>query len=178
MKILEAERWQKSANPHEVALLQQQQEEDKVDSTTAQETKSTTSPAVRPLGGGPGADPSNEHQCAPSRGPEGRRARRMEEKRGIATARGTSSFLKADFPAHAPKRHPQCTPRYPAYGMGARPYMTYSWLAGAKKANRRARSVLLPRGRCTASSSPRPTVQPQTRGQVCMSGTWHAGSCA
>jgi hypothetical protein len=27
MKILEAERWLKSANPHEVALLQQQQEE-------------------------------------------------------------------------------------------------------------------------------------------------------
>jgi hypothetical protein len=27
MKILEAERWQKSANPHEVALLQQQQED-------------------------------------------------------------------------------------------------------------------------------------------------------
>jgi hypothetical protein len=43
MKILEAERWQKSANPHKVALLQQQQEEDKVDSTTAQEIKSTTS---------------------------------------------------------------------------------------------------------------------------------------
>ena len=51
MKILEAERWQKSANPHEVALLQQQQEEDKIGSTTAQETKSTTSPAVRPSEG-------------------------------------------------------------------------------------------------------------------------------
>jgi hypothetical protein len=33
MKILEAERWQKSANPREVALLQQQKEEDKIDST-------------------------------------------------------------------------------------------------------------------------------------------------
>jgi hypothetical protein len=53
MKILEAERWQKSANPHEVALLQQQQEEDKTGSTTAQETKSGSSPAVRPLGGWP-----------------------------------------------------------------------------------------------------------------------------
>jgi hypothetical protein len=50
MKILEAERWQKSANPHEVALHQQQQEEDKIDSTTAQETKSTSFPTVRPLG--------------------------------------------------------------------------------------------------------------------------------
>jgi hypothetical protein len=35
MKILEAERWQKSANLHEVVLLQQQQEEDKIDNTTA-----------------------------------------------------------------------------------------------------------------------------------------------
>jgi hypothetical protein len=34
----------------------------------------------------------------------------------------------------------------------------------AKKANRRARSVLPPRGRCAASSSPRPTVQPQAQG--------------
>jgi hypothetical protein len=50
MKILEAKLWQKSANPHEVALLQQQQEEDKIDSTAVQETKSASSPAVRPLG--------------------------------------------------------------------------------------------------------------------------------
>jgi hypothetical protein len=50
MKILEAEQWQKSANPREVALLQQQQEEDKIDNTTAQETKSASSLAVRPLG--------------------------------------------------------------------------------------------------------------------------------
>jgi hypothetical protein len=35
MKILEAEQWQKSANPREVVLLQQQQEEDKIDSNTA-----------------------------------------------------------------------------------------------------------------------------------------------
>jgi hypothetical protein len=50
MNILEVERWQKGANPHEVAPLQQQQEEDKIGSTTAQETKSASSPAVRPLG--------------------------------------------------------------------------------------------------------------------------------
>jgi hypothetical protein len=50
MKILEAERWQKSANPHEVTLLQQQQEEDKIDSTIMQETESTSSPTVRSLG--------------------------------------------------------------------------------------------------------------------------------
>jgi hypothetical protein len=39
MKILEAERWQKSANPHEVAPLQQQQEEDKIGSTTTQKRR-------------------------------------------------------------------------------------------------------------------------------------------
>jgi hypothetical protein len=48
MKILEAERWQKSANLHEVVLLQQQQEEDKIDSTTVQKTKSASSQVVRP----------------------------------------------------------------------------------------------------------------------------------
>jgi hypothetical protein len=51
MKILEFERWQKGANLHEIALLQQQQEEDKIGSATAQETKSATSPAVRPSEG-------------------------------------------------------------------------------------------------------------------------------
>jgi hypothetical protein len=34
----------------------------------------------------------------------------MQEKRGMATARGVNSFLKADFPAHAPKRHKQVSP--------------------------------------------------------------------
>jgi hypothetical protein len=47
MKILEAERWRKSANPHEVALLQQQQEEGKIGSAIVQETKSASSPAAR-----------------------------------------------------------------------------------------------------------------------------------
>jgi hypothetical protein len=51
MKILEAERWQKSANLHEVVLLQQQQEEDKIDNTTAQKMKSASSQAVKPLEG-------------------------------------------------------------------------------------------------------------------------------
>jgi hypothetical protein len=53
MKILEAERWQKSANPHEVALLQQQQEEDKISSSTVQETESASSPAAIPQEGWP-----------------------------------------------------------------------------------------------------------------------------
>jgi hypothetical protein len=34
----------------------------------------------------------------------------MEEKRGMATAQGTSSFLKADFPVRAPKRHGRVSP--------------------------------------------------------------------
>jgi hypothetical protein len=34
----------------------------------------------------------------------------MEEKRGMATARGMSSFLKADFPARAPKHHGRVSP--------------------------------------------------------------------
>jgi hypothetical protein len=81
---------------------------------------------------------------------------------------GDELLFKGRFPCSCPEASraslPQCTPRYPPYGMGARPYMTCSWLAGAKKANRRARNVLPPRGRCAASSSPRPTVQPQARG--------------
>jgi hypothetical protein len=38
------------------------------------------------------------------------------------------------------------------------------WSQSAKKANRRARSVLPTRGRCAASSSPRPTAQPPAWG--------------
>jgi hypothetical protein len=110
MKILEAERWQKSANPHGVAPLQQQQEEDKIGSTTVQETKSARSSAVRPLGGDPNVDSPSEHRRAPSRGSEGGRAQWMREMRGMATARGVSPFLKADFPARATKRHGQVSP--------------------------------------------------------------------
>jgi hypothetical protein len=51
MKILEAKRWQTGANPHEIALLQQQQEEDKISSASAQEMKSASSPMVRPSEG-------------------------------------------------------------------------------------------------------------------------------
>jgi hypothetical protein len=71
MKILEAERWKKSANLHGVVLLQQQQEEDKVDNTTAQKTKSASTAGE----GGPDADSSSEHRRAPSRGQEGGKVR-------------------------------------------------------------------------------------------------------
>jgi hypothetical protein len=53
----------------------------------------------------------------------------MQEKRGMATARGMNSFLKADFPARARKRHGQGLPRrapgLPFYDMGAMPHMSY-----------------------------------------------------
>jgi hypothetical protein len=40
MKILEAERWRKNANPHGVALRQQQQEEDKIGGTATSASSS------------------------------------------------------------------------------------------------------------------------------------------
>jgi hypothetical protein len=47
MKILEAERWRTGASPHEIVLLQQQQEEGKIGSAIAQETTSASSPVVK-----------------------------------------------------------------------------------------------------------------------------------
>jgi hypothetical protein len=74
----------------------------------------------------------------------------MQEKRGMATARGMNSFLKADFPARAPKRHgqglPRCAPGFPFYDMGARPHMSYKLAQSTKKANRRTGSVQPPCG--------------------------------
>jgi hypothetical protein len=53
----------------------------------------------------------------------------MQERRGMATARGMNSFLKADSLARALKRHgqglPQRVPRFLFYDMGARPHMSY-----------------------------------------------------
>jgi hypothetical protein len=99
-------------------------------------------------------------------------------------------FLKASFPARAPKRHgqglPRCTPRFPFYDTGARPHMSYKLARSAKKANRRTRSVqptavvrpfifTATNGQegepphkerataprlCAPSSSPQPAVQP------------------
>jgi hypothetical protein len=47
MNILETKHLRKSANPHEVALLQQQQEEGEFGSAIVQEMKSASSPAAR-----------------------------------------------------------------------------------------------------------------------------------
>jgi hypothetical protein len=61
-----------------------------------------------------------------------------------------NSFLKADYPAHASKRHgqglPRCAPRFPFYDMGARPHTSYKLAQSAKKANRRTGSMQPPCG--------------------------------
>jgi hypothetical protein len=68
----------------------------------------------------------------------------------MATAQGMNSFLKADFPACAPKRHgqglPWCAPGFPFYDMGPRPHTSYKLARGAKKANRHAGSLQPPYG--------------------------------
>jgi hypothetical protein len=68
----------------------------------------------------------------------------------MATARGMNSFLKADFPARAPKRHgqglPRCAPGFPFYDMGARPHTSYKLARSVKKANCRTGSVQPPCG--------------------------------
>jgi hypothetical protein len=72
------------------------------------------------------------------------------EKQDMAATRRVNPFLKADFPAHAPKRHeqglPRCAPGFPSYDMGARPHMSYKLARSAKKANHRTLSVQLPYG--------------------------------
>jgi hypothetical protein len=61
-----------------------------------------------------------------------------------------NSFLKANFPARAPKRHgqglPRCTLGFPFYDMGAKPHMSYKLARSAKKANHRTGSVQPPCG--------------------------------
>jgi hypothetical protein len=60
---------------------------------------------------------------------EDERAPRVGEKQDLAATRGVNPFLKADFPARAPKRHgqglPRCAPGFPFYDMGAMPHMSY-----------------------------------------------------
>jgi hypothetical protein len=82
---------------------------------------------------------------------EGERAPRVGEKQGMAATRGMNPFLKADYPARAPKRHgqglPRCAPGFPSYDTGARPHMSYKLAQSAKKANRRTRSMPPPHSR-------------------------------
>jgi hypothetical protein len=66
----------------------------------------------------------------------------------MAAIRGVNPFLKANFPARAPKHHgqglPRCAPGSPSYDMGAKPHMSYKLARSAKKANRRTRSMQPP----------------------------------
>jgi hypothetical protein len=81
---------------------------------------------------------------------EGKRAPRVGEKQDMAATRGMNPFLKAHFPARAPKSHgqglPRCAPRFPSYDTGARPHMSYKLPRSANKANRCTKSVQPPRG--------------------------------
>jgi hypothetical protein len=87
----------------------------------------------------------------------------------MAATRGVNPFLKADFPARAPKCHGQgllrCALGFPSYDTGVRPHMLYKLARSAKKANRRTRSMPLPRGstplhlRCNQRSRRRTAAQ-------------------
>jgi hypothetical protein len=107
---------------------------------------------------------------------EDERAPRVGEKQDMDATRGMNPFLKADFPARAPKRHgqglPRCAPGFPSYDMGQAPHVIQagpkreegesshrerattlrlfalpsSLHPVVKEANRRIRSVQPPRG--------------------------------
>jgi hypothetical protein len=80
----------------------------------------------------------------------GKRTPRVGKKQDMDATRRVNPFLKANFPARAPKRHRQCLPRcapgFLSYDMGARPHMSYKLARSAKNANRRTRSVQPPCG--------------------------------
>jgi hypothetical protein len=98
MNILETEHRRKSANPHEVALLQQQQEEGDIGSAMAQETKSASSPAARsPRGKALAWNlPPNAralHLAEQSRDLEGEGAQRARRRKGTASGRKAKARL-------------------------------------------------------------------------------------
>jgi hypothetical protein len=68
----------------------------------------------------------------------------------MATAREIDPFLNADLPTRAPKHHEQSLPRralgLPPHDTGARSHMSYKLTQNARRANRRTRSMQLPRG--------------------------------
>jgi hypothetical protein len=120
------------------------------------------------------------------------RTPRVEEKQVMAATRGVNPFLKADFPARAPKRHgqglPRCAPGFPPYDMGVRPHMSYKLARSAKKANCRTRSVQVPCGytpfhlhrdkeanrRTRSVQPPRGCASPRLRRNQ-RSNLWHEG---
>jgi hypothetical protein len=88
----------------------------------------------------------------------------MQEKRGMATARGMNSFLKVDFLACPPKRHrqglPRRTPGFLFYDMGARPHM--SCIQRWPEARRRR---IIAQGACNRLAITRPSTFATTSGQ-------------
>jgi hypothetical protein len=98
MKILEAERWRKGANPAKVVLLWQQQEEGEIGSAIAQEAKSASSPVVTSPRGNALARtlPSNAstlHQAEQSRDLGGKGAHRAQRQKDTASGREAKAWL-------------------------------------------------------------------------------------
>jgi hypothetical protein len=99
MKILEAEWWWKDANPHGVAPLQRQQEEDKIsDATTSARSPTVKSPEETTLTWIPPENTGASHLEA--RKAKGRGGRRGSE--ACLLPRGSTPFLKADPPHSRP----------------------------------------------------------------------------
>jgi hypothetical protein len=88
----------------------------------------------------------------------------MQEKRGMTTARGMNSLLKADFLARAPKRHRQGLPRralgFPFYDMGARPHMSY-----IRRWTEARRRRIVAQGACNCPAVTRPSTIATASGQ-------------
>jgi hypothetical protein len=82
----------------------------------------------------------------------------------MAATRGVNPFLKADFPAHAPKRHgqglPRCTPGFPSYDTGPGLTCNTSW----PEARRRRTTA---QGACNRPAVIRPFIFAATSGQEC-----------
>jgi hypothetical protein len=98
MNILETEHRRKSANPYEVALLQQQQEEGEISNAIAQEMKIASSLAARlPRGKALArALPPNAsmlHPAEQSRDLEGKGARRARRRKGTSSGREAKAWL-------------------------------------------------------------------------------------
>jgi hypothetical protein len=118
MKILEAERLLKSANPHEVALLQQQQEEGNT--------------------GAPHLGAQKVERCDECEECEG-----MATARGIDPFLKVDLPTRA--PKHHEQSPPRHAPGFPPYDTGARSHMSYKLTRNARRENRRTRSMQLPR---------------------------------
>jgi hypothetical protein len=93
---------------------------------------------------------------------EDERAPRVGEKQDMAATRRVNPFLKADFPARAPKRHeqglPRCAPGFPSYDMGLGPTCHTGW----PEARRRR---IVAQGACNRPVVIRPSIFAATSGQ-------------